>query len=102
MDLEYIKDLVRSGSFSVSEHAALRKLQRGIFDDEIVGTILGGRAIQEYPNAIPYPRVVFRSYSATASPIEVVCDLDEEYEEVIIVTVERARSRRGRGRGRRS
>lgn len=102
MDIEYIKDLVRQGRFSVSEHAALRKLQRGIFDDEIVSTILEGRTIQEYPNAIPYPRAVFRSYRAAISPIEVVCDIDEEYEEVIIVTVEKARSRRGRGRGRRT
>ncbi len=97
MDIDYIRDLVRNGHFSFSEHAKLRTLQRGIFSYDIVSTILGGVVIQEYPNYIPYPRVMFRSVRPITPAIDVICDLDEINHEVIIVTVEKARSRRGRG-----
>jgi hypothetical protein len=97
MDIEFIRELVRSKRYSTIEHSEARKARRVIVEEEIQTAILGGLIVQEYPNHDPLPRCVIRSTADAHRPLEVVCDVDYQSEWLTIVSVMRSKSRR-RGR----
>ena len=94
MDAEYVRDLVRQGKVDFIAHSELRLAQRVFDPNLVIRAILGGVVIQEYPHNEPLPRMVFQSIESAYKPLEVVCDIDEEEERVIIVTVKFGRSRK--------
>jgi hypothetical protein len=94
MDIEFIRDLIRSKRYSTIEHSELRKKKRVIAEEDIQSAILGGEIVKEYPNRNPLPRCVIRSMETTYQPLEVVCDVDEQSGWLTIVSVMRSKSRR--------
>lgn len=59
MNIELIKELVKSQKIRWTNHMVIRLLQRNISQKDIENTILNGEIIEEYENVITHTLVVW-------------------------------------------
>lgn len=76
MDIEQIRRLCAEKPFIMSQHAELRRRQRGISVREIRQAIAHGTIIEDYPDAYPYPACLILAWVGQR-PLHVVCGVAE-------------------------
>lgn len=59
-----------------SSHAIRRMTQRNIPREEILGCLLSGEIIEEYPNDLPFPSFLVLGYYQER-PLHVVCSIGQ-------------------------
>ena len=59
--------------FQMTQHAELRRRQRGITVPDIRQAIQGGRIIEDYPDDYPFPSCLILGYTGDGDPLHVVC-----------------------------
>ena len=57
----------------MTQHAELRRRQRGISVPEIKHAILNGSIIEDYPNDYPFPSCLILGETMSGSPLHIVC-----------------------------
>jgi hypothetical protein len=71
MKLEQIQSLVRKGQYFFYTHALTEAKKDGVEPEDVVGVILSGKVIEEYPDR---KRVLLWGEMANKLPLHVVCD----------------------------
>lgn len=72
MQIETIRELVRSNRMIWTKHVKERIRQRGITKEEVIKGILGGEIIEKYPNDYPFPSCLIWAKFADNKIIHVV------------------------------
>lgn len=85
--IEAIRNLSAAGSLRWTQHCTTRLFQRGISSDDVRNVLRQGSIIEEYPDDYPYPSCLLLGFSATTTPLHVVCGVAEQ--ELWIVTAYR-------------
>ena len=85
MDIEFLRQRVRTGDYLVKSHAVYHALKEGFDREHIAGAILNGRIIEEYPD--DQRVLVCGSFAVVASQslyLHVVCEYaDPIYLEIV-------------------
>lgn len=76
MDIEWIRQLLEK-PFQMTQHAELRRRQRGISIPDIKQAIFNGEIIEDYPNDYPYPSCLVLGYTRQREPLHLVCGVGE-------------------------
>ena len=75
MTIEEIRKLCNTQPFIMSQHAEMRRRQRGISVQEIKRAISNGVIIEDYPDAFPHPACLILSSMVEQKPLHVVCGI---------------------------
>ena len=73
MDIEWIKQRVRSGNYEFSGHADDERQAERISIAEVEGALLDGEILEDYPNDPRGPSCLVLGHGSLGSPIHVVC-----------------------------
>lgn len=73
MDIEWIKQRVRSGNPEFSGHADDERQAERISVAEVEGAILDGEILEDYPNDPRGPSCLVLGHGSLGYPIHVVC-----------------------------
>lgn len=84
MNIELIKELVKSQKIRWTNHMVIRLLQRNISQEDIENAILNGEIIEEYENDYPYPSCLVYGISLNNNIIHIVCGVNND--ELWIIT----------------
>lgn len=83
--LRSIRRAVKNGKVLVRKHADERAGERGIPYSSIIDAILTGEAVEDYPDAKPFPACLLMKHDSRGNPLYVVCSYDGEYCYIITV-----------------
>lgn len=72
IDIEVIRALL-SSPFQMTQHAELRRRQRGISVPDIKSAILNGEIIEDYPDDYPFPFCLILGSTLQGEPLHLVC-----------------------------
>ena len=86
-----MKQFCRDGKIRWSSHAASRMMERLIFRQEVLDTILSGEVIEDYPDDFPLPSCLVLGHKE-GKPLHVVVALSDS--EIVIISVYRPDERR--------
>ena len=84
MNIEFLKELVKSQKIRWTNHMVIRLLQRNISQEDIENAILNGEIIEEYENDYPYPSCLVYGISLNNNIIHIVCGVNDD--ELWIIT----------------
>ena len=84
MNIEFLKELVKSQKIRWTNHMVIRLLQRNISQEDIENAILNGEIIEEYENDYPYPSCLVYGISLNNNIIHIVCGVNND--ELWIIT----------------
>ena len=73
MDIEWIKQQVRSGNYEFSGHADDERQAERIPIVDVEGTLLNGEILEDYPNDPRGPSCLVLGHESPGYPIHVVC-----------------------------
>lgn len=73
LNMNTIKELVKSGNFRWTNHIMIRLLQRNISQADIENALLNGEIIEEYENDYPYPSCLIYGLTINKKVIHIVC-----------------------------
>ncbi len=79
IDIEALKSLNQLKQISVTEHARIRLIERGIVIDDIINCIRTGKIIKQYEDDKPFPSCLILGASTHNTPIHIVASTDDEY-----------------------
>jgi hypothetical protein len=77
MNLEKIRQLVKSAKIKWSTHCLERMQERDISIVDIEQCILSGEIIEDYPDDFPYPSCLIFGYTVNKKIIHVIVGTDE-------------------------
>lgn len=72
IDIEAIRALL-AAPFQMTQHAELRRRQRGISVPDIKHAILTGEIIEDYPDDYPFPSCLILGSTKQNEPLHIVC-----------------------------
>ena len=72
IDIQAIRALL-AAPFQMTQHAELRRRQRGISVPDIKHAILTGEIIEDYPDDYPFPSCLILGSAEHGEPLHVVC-----------------------------
>lgn len=78
IDIETLKSLNRPKQISVTEHARIRLIERGILIDDVTSCIRTGEIIRQYEDDKPFPSCLILGTSTHNTPIHIVASTDNE------------------------
>jgi len=84
INLKIIRHLVKTGRYSVRQHAHQRMIERDIFTDDIENVILLGEVVETDQHNKPLPTCLLMNF-VCSQPLYVVCALSKNW--VYIITV---------------
>lgn len=59
----------------MTQHAEMRRRQRGISVPDIKHALMVGEIIEDYPNDYPFPSCLVLGRSTSAKPLHIVCGI---------------------------
>lgn len=63
----------------LTQHSAVRLLERQIRYEDVIAAISGGEIIEQYPDDYPHPSCLILGFSVFGKYLHVVCGTDGEY-----------------------
>lgn len=85
MNLERLREAIKSGRFEWRKHTLVRLAERNIFQDTIIQVITKGEIIEDYPHNTPFPSCLILGY-VKDKPYHVVVGFDETSRIAYIIT----------------
>ena len=85
MDLEGLREAIRSGTFEWRKHTLVRLAERNITQDTVVEIIMKGEIIEDYPHNTPFPSCLILGW-VEGIPYHVVVSLDNTSKIGYIIT----------------
>ncbi|MBI4256857.1 DUF4258 domain-containing protein [Candidatus Uhrbacteria bacterium] len=73
MDIEWIRQQLRSGNYEFSGHADDERQAERIPIADVEGALLNGEVLEDYPNDPRGPSCLVLGHGSPGSPIHVVC-----------------------------
>lgn len=77
MEIESIRQLCQMQPFQMTQHAELRRRQRGITIPNIIQAIMSGEIIEDYPDDYPFPSALLLGYTEVGAPLHIVCGVGD-------------------------
>jgi len=85
MDLEKLREAIKSGRFEWRKHTLIRLAARNISQDTIIEVIMKGEIIEDYPHNAPFPSCLILGYIGS-KPYHVIASFDEALRIAYIIT----------------
>lgn len=85
LDLEKLREAIKSGRFEWRKHTLVRLAQRNISQDVVVKVIMKGEVIEDYPHNTPFPSCLMLGW-VEEKPYHVVVSFDENLGTGYIIT----------------
>jgi len=85
MDLERLREAIKSGRFEWRKHTLIRLAERNVSQDTIIEVIMKGEIIEDYPHNAPFPSCLILGL-VEGEPYHVVVSFDEILEKGYIIT----------------
>lgn len=85
MDLNKLREIIKTDSALITQHASKRMLERSILFTDIVNAISNGEIIEEYPDDYPCPSCLILGLGSNNKMLHIVCSLCEN--KIFIITV---------------
>ncbi len=88
-DVEKIRNAFQSNFVFYTTHSReeMESEEFGVISDsEIFEAVLSAEIIEEYPNDKPYPSCLLFGTTSTRRPLHIVCAIENNYEEVVVIT----------------
>lgn len=63
----------------LTQHSAVRLLERQIRYEDVIAAISGSEIIEQYPDDYPHPSCLILGFSVSGKYLHVVCGTDGEY-----------------------
>lgn len=79
IDIKTLKSLNSINNITVTEHARIRLIERGIVINDVVRCIASGEIIKQYEDDKPFPSCLILGTSTHNTPIHIVVSTDDEY-----------------------
>ncbi len=89
MEIEDIREAVRSGRFDATDHADERSATEQITDEEISASVLNGEIIEDYPDDRPHPSCLIYGRTQAADVLHSVWAYNANEGLAILITVYR-------------
>ena len=93
MDIQMIIEAILSHRVRITEHAEEVQADHLSFD-EVLGSVMRGEVIEEYPNDWPYPSCLIYGETFDGAPVHSVWAYNESNGWVVLITVYRPDPRR--------
>ncbi|MDQ2945954.1 MAG: DUF4258 domain-containing protein [Acidobacteriota bacterium] len=74
-DLAILRSAVQQDRYITTRHAKYRMGLRQVTDEDLKAVIVNGSVIEQYPEAKPFPKVLFMQH-VHSEPLYVVCAFD--------------------------
>lgn len=78
MQIEDVRSLCQDETIVMTQHVALRCLERGIILEDMKQAIMQGEIVEDYPTDYPYPSCLILGRSLASCALHVVCGVGEE------------------------
>lgn len=85
MDLDKLREAIKSGSFEWRKQTLVRLAGRNISQDTIIEVIMKGEIIEDYPHSTPFPSCLILGW-IQAKPYHVAVSFDETLKMAYIIT----------------
>ena len=79
VDINFMRMLCRDETIKATKHFTDRLNERDIEYDDVLSAIMYGDAIEEYPEAYPYPCALILNFVSENKPLQVVVGTDGNY-----------------------
>jgi hypothetical protein len=73
MASKFVVESVQQNRFRISQHATMRRIQRGISISELKRVLLNGKIIERNPRDKPYPSFLVLGWLRSGDPLHVKC-----------------------------
>ena len=85
MDLERLREAIKSGKFEWRKHILARLAERSISQNTIIEVIMKGEIIEDHPHNVPFPSCLMLGW-VKGKPYHAVVSFDETLEIGYIIT----------------
>ena len=85
--MRFIRNHIYAGTYRLTGHSTLRRLERGIALSQIEDALLNGEIIERNPNGNPYPTSLILGWLTSGDPLHIVCSRGNAEPALRIVTV---------------
>lgn len=89
MTLIRIRAAILSDRIRITNHATEEAENDGLLLDEILGTVLKGELIEQYPGDKPYPSCLIYGVNPDRQPVHSVWAYNEDTDWAVLITVYR-------------
>lgn len=86
MDINRIKDAIKSGRINITEHADEELANDEISNESLYYSVLHGEIIEEYPDDLPFPSCLIFGRDQQGRPIHSVWAYASESNIAILIT----------------
>lgn len=73
MDIEHIREKIRSNNYEISLHALEKSFERKIWKKDIEHAVMNGEIIEDYKDEKPYPSCLIYGKTKDMRHIHIVC-----------------------------
>jgi len=87
MASKFVAESVQQNRFRISQHATMRRIQRGISISELKRVLLNGEIIERNPRDKPYPSFLVLGWLRSGDPLHVKCSRGTKEPRLRIVTL---------------
>ena len=85
--LRFIRESIVTGRYRFTEHATIRRMQRGCTVPQVEHSLLEGEIIERNPDGEPFPTCLVLGWLPSGDPVHIVCSRAEGIAPLRIVTV---------------
>ena len=86
MNLDKLRECIKSGKYDWRKHTLRRLAERGISQKVAIEVIIKGKIIEDYPGNKPFASCLMLGW-VEGKPFHVVASLDEKLDMAYIITV---------------
>lgn len=87
MASKFVIASVQQNRFRISQHATIRRIERGISIGELKRVLLNGEVIERNPKDTPYPSFLVLGWLRSGDPLHVKCSRGTKEPKLRIVTL---------------
>lgn len=87
MASKFVIESVQQNRFRISQHATMRRIERGILISELKQVLLNGETIERNPGDKPYPSFLVLGWLRSGDPLHVKCSRGTREPRLRIVTL---------------
>ncbi len=87
LNKSFILDSIKKDRFRITEHATIKRIERGVTVKEIKRVLLNCEIIERNPESKPYPSCLVLGWLKSGDPLHVKCSMGPNEPKLRIVTV---------------
>jgi len=86
MDIEQVRNAIKTGRINITEHADEELANDNISNESLYHSVMDGEIIENYPDDFPFPSYLVFGKDKNGRPIHSVWAFTEKYNTAILIT----------------